>query len=138
MKGIIKEYLESQARIDECFKAKYNPEHLDYCIEYLYKNAEKLANKEKCVAVKDETVFKWARDYFNDGINVKEEEERNKPATTSTKTEDEPEESESELQARIEESRKKAEEERKKREEKERSKREHANGQMTIFDILGG
>jgi len=144
MKGIIKEYLESQARIDPCFKEKYKPENFEGCINYITAQAEKLVKDKhgkQCVAVKEEEVFKWARDYFNDGINVKEAEERKlkeQKAAEKEKALEEDPEIEININAEIEESRKKAEEYRKQREEEERSKREHANGQMTIFDILGG
>ena len=141
MEGIIKEYLESQARIDPCFKEKYKPEDFEGCIEYITAQAEKLVTDKhgkQCVAVKDEEVFKWARDYFNDGINVKEAEERKLEEQKAAEEEKALDETRINIEAEIEESRKKAEEYRKQREEEERSKREHANGQTTIFDILGG
>lgn len=113
MKGIIKEYLDSQARIDPCFKEKYDETQLDKCIEFIWDMAREKANNERSIAIKDETVFKWARDFFNDGTAALE------------------------AKRKAEEEAKKKEEERK-RMEKERYEREHAMGQITIFDILGG
>lgn len=145
MEGIIIQYLESQARLDPCFKEKFNPEHIDGCIKYLYKQAEYIAKQTKqknMIAIKDETAFHWAREYFDEGINIKEEEERiakEKKAEELSKREQEEtaETNNSNLDAQIEESRKKAEEYEQKKKEEERYKREHANGQITIFDILG-
>ena len=131
MKGIIKEYLESQARIDPCFKEKYKAELIDRCIKYIWKLAKEIANNSKdknCIAIKDEEVFKWSRDYFNDEIWKKEEEDF--PPWND--------EDEKNLDERIAESRQKAEEYRIKKEEEKRNKLEHANGQMTIFDLIGG
>lgn len=151
MEQIIKQYLDELAEKDQLFKEKYNPEHLEWCIKYLYRQAKFIAEQTKeknMIAIKGDTVFHWAREYFDEGTNLKEEEERNAQKTreeASNKVvpehdEDEDEDTselEADINARIEESRRKAEEERIKREEEERYKREHKNGQITIFDILG-
>ena len=150
MEQIIKQYLDELAEKDQLFKDKYKPEHLEWCIKYLYRQAEFFANKKHgktCVALISDTVFHWAREYFDEGINIREEQERaaqkaREEASNKIIPEHDEDEDTSELDAdinaRIEESRRKAEEERIKREEKERYKREHMNGQITIFDILGG
>ena len=132
MKGIIKEYLESQARIDPCFKEKYDETQLDKCIEFIWDMArEKKADNESSIAIKDETVFKWARDFFNDGTAALEAEKERKAEEERKKREEE------DAKRKAEEEAKKKEEERK-RMEKERYEREHAMGQITIFDLLGG
>ena len=153
MEQIIKQYLDELAEKDQLFKDKYKPEHLEWCIKYLYRQAKFIAEQTKqknMIAMNGDTVFHWAREYFDEGTNLKEEEERNAQKTreeASNKVvpehdedEDEDEDTselETDINARIEESRRKAEEERIKREEEERYKREHKNGQITIFDILG-
>lgn len=147
MEQIIKQYLDELAEKNQLFKEKYKPEHLEWCIKYLYRQAEYFADKKHektCVTLTSDTVFHWAREYFDEGINIREEQDRaaqkareeasNKVVPEHDEDEDE---NTSELEARIEESRRKAEEERIKREEDERYKREHKNGQITIFDILG-
>ena len=116
-------------------------ELIDRCIKYIWKLAKEKANNSEgkdCIAIKDEEVFKWSRDYFNDEIWKKEDEEKAKQK--AKEEEDFPpmnDEDEKSLDERIAESRQKAEEYRIKKEAEERDKREHANGQMTIFDILG-
>lgn len=134
MKEIIKEYLESQARIDPCFKEKYDEMQLDKCIDFIYEHAELLVTErtgKQCVPINGETVFKWARDFFNDGTAALEAEKERKAEEERKKREEE------EAKRKAEEEAKKKEEERK-RMEKERYEREHAMGQVTIFDILGG
>ena len=76
MKETIKSYLDGFALYDECFKAKYDTEMLDKCIDFIYSKAKELAKDKEYIAIEDDTVFKWARDYFNDGIANKEKEEK--------------------------------------------------------------
>lgn len=129
MKGIIKEYLESQARIDPCFKEKYDETQLDKCIDFIYEHAELLVTErtgKQCVQINDETVFKWARDFFNDGTAALEAEKERKEEEEKKRRE---EEAKKRAQEAAEEAKKKAIE--------ERNKREHENGQLTIFDLMG-
>ena len=99
--------------------------------------------------MEEKTVFHWAREYFDEQINVREEQERaaqkareeesNKVIPEHEEDEDEDtSELEADINARIEESRRKAEEYRIQKEKEERDKREHKDGQTTIFDLLGG
>lgn len=148
MEQIIKQYLDELAKKDQLFKEKYKPEHLEWCIEYLYRQAKFIAKQTKqknMIAIKDDTVFHWAREYFDERINLKEEEERKAQKAreeASNKVVPEHDEDTSDLEAdinaRIEESRRKAEEYRIQKEKEERDKREHKDGQTTIFDLLGG
>ena len=136
---IIKEYLESQARIDPCFKEKYDETQLDKCIEFIWDMAREKADNERSIAIKDETVFKWARDFFNDGTAALEAEKERKAEEERKKREEEDAKRKAEEKAKKkeEDAKRKAEEKAKKKEE-ERYEREHAMGQITIFDILGG
>ncbi|MBR3073617.1 Cas9 inhibitor AcrIIA9 family protein [Fibrobacter sp.] len=152
MEQIIKQYLDELAEKDQLFKEKYNPEHLEWCIKYLYRQAKFIAEQTKqksMIAIKDDTVFHWAHEYFDERINIQEEQERaaqkareeasNKIVPEHDEEEDEDtSELETDINARIEESRRKAEEYRIQKEKEERDKREHKDGQTTIFDILGG
>ena len=124
MKDIIKKYLEGCCQADPLFKAKYVESKLDECLEFITDMARERANGSSCVAIEDATVFKWARDFFNDGKAALEAEREQKAAE--------------ERQKRLEEEVNRKAEEEKKRIEKERYEREHALGQTTIFDLLGG
>ena len=147
MEQIIKQYLDELAGKDQLFKEKYNPEHLEWCIKYLYRQAKFIADQTKqknMIAIQSDTVFHWAREYFDEGTNLKEKAER----LAKTKKEEElfptnrddfedPMPDNSNLDTLIEENKRKAEELQRNREEEKRYKREHENGQITIFDILG-
>lgn len=124
MKEIIKKYLEGCCQADPYFKAKYVESQLDKCLEFITDMARERANGSNCIAIEDATVFKWARDFFNDGTAALEEERKQKEFE--------------ERQKRLEEEANRKAEEEKKRIEKERYDREHALGQTTIFDLLGG
>lgn len=124
MKEIIKKYLEGCCQADPYFKAKYVESQLDKCLEFITDMAKERANGSNCIAIEDATVFKWARDFFNDGTAALEAEREQKAAE--------------ERQKRLEEEANRKAEEEKKRIEKERYEREHALGQTTIFDLLGG
>lgn len=79
MTEIIKEYIETQAEKDAALKASYNPEVIEKCVEYIYKKAEETARSSgfairgglKGVKIEDAVVYKWARDYFIEGIAAK-------------------------------------------------------------------
>lgn len=124
MMEIIKKYLEGCCQADPYFKEKYDESQLDKCLEFITDMAKERANGEHCVAIEDATVFKWARDYFNDGKAALEAERKRKEEENRKKREEE-------------EAKRKAEEEQK-RMEKERYEHEHELGQMTIFDLIGG
>lgn len=82
MTEIIKEYLETQAEKDAALKASYNPNVIEKCVEYIYKKAEETARSSgfairgglRGVKIEDAVVYKWARDYFIEGIATKAEE----------------------------------------------------------------
>lgn len=131
MKEIIKRYLEGCCQADPYFKEKYNESQLDKCVEFITDMAKERANGSNCVAIEDATVFKWARDFYNEGTAALEAERERKAEEERKKREEE------ETKRKAEEEAKKKEEERK-RMEKERYEREHTMGQITIFDILGG
>lgn len=124
MKEIIKKYLEGCCQADPYFKAKYVESQLDKCLEFITDMAKERADGSNCIAIEDATVFKWARDFFNDGKAALEEERKQKEFEKQQK--------------RLEEEANRKAEEEKKRIEKERYDREHALGQTTIFDLLGG
>lgn len=124
MKEIIKKFLEGCCQADPYFKAKYVESQLDKCLEFITDMARERADGSNCIAIEDATVFKWARDFYNEGTAALEAEKDRK--------------AEEERKMREEEEAKRKAEEEKKRIEKERYDREHALGQTTIFDLLGG
>lgn len=71
---VIQDYLEKQVSEDPGFKNNYIPDRTEKCFEYIRNNASK-QKVGNCAVVEDSVVFKWARDYFNDGIALKEFEE---------------------------------------------------------------
>lgn len=129
MKETIKHYLEEMCNTDSVLFEKYDEAQLDGCMKYLYDKASDLNKDHKeCIAVDDGTVFNWARHYFIEGQAAIDAEREAKAEEERIKRELEAEE------------RRKAEEERKAKEEAEKAakelyEREHANGQMTIFDL---
>lgn len=131
MKEIIKKYLEGCCQADPCFKEKYDETQLDNCITFITDMAREKANGEHSIAIEETTVFKWARDFYNEGTAALEAEKERKAEEERKRREEEEAKRKAEAEA------KKKEEERI-RMEKERYEREHAMGQITIFDILGG
>lgn len=89
MKEIIQKYLENLTGSDNALKEKYDVDMLDGCINYLSDMArkyEKETNQSGTVAVPDEIVYHWAREYFVDGVAEKEKadkEERERAALLS-------------------------------------------------------
>ena len=46
------------------------------CLDYIYEQARKMKKDGKCVAVRDDTVYEWAEDYYH--RDDKDEEEKKK------------------------------------------------------------
>lgn len=139
MEEQIKKYLDGFSSKDEFFKSKYDEKKIPDCVNYIFKQAEEMANGKNAIGINDETVFKWARDYFIEGIAQREEEEKERrKAEELARKEKEENEDPTEFDRIMEESRKKRKEEEAKRAMEERDKREHKDGQTTIFDLLGG
>lgn len=149
MNDIIKEYLDKCAETDAAFKAAYKPNKIDDCMKEIEKTVRESLNMKtkhhsSACAVKDEDIFKLARDYFIDGkMNLDENNvlpmEQPKNKDPEEQQDDETEEEFEERLKRIKEEKKKAELERIEREQKERERKqyekEHEHGQMTIFDL---
>ena len=74
MKEIIKGYLEGQAEKDLALKERYVEADLDKCVEYINAQARKTLDG-KSGFVEDGIVFKWARDFYIEGIAEKEKAE---------------------------------------------------------------
>lgn len=68
----LKKYLEEEAERDPLFRAKFDAEKIGKCAEYVTAEAKKHLSG-KSGAVEDMLVFKWARDFFNDGLAEKSE-----------------------------------------------------------------
>lgn len=122
MEEIVKKYLEDHCATDTVLAEKYNADMMPECYKFIYEMAEEMhkeRDKCECLAIERTTVFKWARDFFVEGKAALEEEKARKAE-----------------EQRIENEKIRAEKE-KAQMEKERYDREHANGQMTIFDIAG-
>lgn len=127
MKEIIKKYLERQCLTDEYLARLYKEECLESCIKYITNQARKKCEKgQTSIAIEDAVVFKWARDYFTESEYLRDQEEAHKEKEEKKNRE---EEAERRAQETAEEAKKKAIE--------ERNKREHENGQLTIFDLIG-
>ncbi len=75
LKAQLEQYLDEQAEKDSCFAEKYNKSMLGGLVKYVMAKAKKALNGiNGCIA--NEVVYKWARDYFNDGICEKELKEK--------------------------------------------------------------
>lgn len=66
MSGILESYLTEQAKRDEAFAAKFDSKKMGACVRYVVDKARKHL-KGRNGAVEDTAVYKWARDFFNDG-----------------------------------------------------------------------
>lgn len=66
MKEILEKYLAEQAEKDPAFAEKFDPKKMGTCVTYVTSQARKYL-QGKNGAVEDTTVYKWARDFFNDG-----------------------------------------------------------------------
>lgn len=120
MEEIVKKYLEDYCATDTVLAEKYNADMMPECTKYIHEMAVEMnQDMVESLAIERATVFKWARDFFVEGKAALEEEKARKAE-----------------EQRIENEKIRAEKE-KAQIEKERYDREHANGQMTIFDIAG-
>lgn len=72
---VIMNYLESVMKFDTNFREVFVPGMEKECFNYIYENARKLKHGN-CAMIEDNVVFKWARDFYNDGIALKELEEK--------------------------------------------------------------
>ena len=81
MEGQLIQYLDEHAEVDAHFKSVYRRDRSDLLVKYIIGQARK-ALDGKNGALRSDVVFKWARDYYNDGICLKdiekEEKERGK------------------------------------------------------------
>lgn len=66
MKEILERYLAEQAQKDPAFAEKFDEKKMSACVSYVTERARKYL-QGKNGAVEGTTVFKWARDFFNDG-----------------------------------------------------------------------
>ncbi len=66
MKEILEQYLTEQAEKDPAFAEKFDAKKMSACVSYVTERARKHL-QGKNGAVEGTTVFKWARDFFNDG-----------------------------------------------------------------------
>lgn len=140
MKEIIKKYLERLCLTDEYLAGLYKEECLEGCIEYITNQARKKCEKgQNSIAIEDAVVFKWARDYFTEGEALRDEErkreEEAKQAELKAKIEAEQKMSKEDIEKRIKENQERLAKEEKERKEKEFLDRQHAEGQVSIFDL---
>ena len=75
LKEPIRKYLETQVQRDDALKSKYNPEFLEGCVDYINNQARETL-KSRSGFVEDAVVYKWARDYFVEGIADKDAEKK--------------------------------------------------------------
>lgn len=80
MKEILEKYLAEQAKKDSAFAEKFDPKKMGACVSYVTSQARKYL-QGKNGAVEDTVVYKWARDFFNDGEAEESEEDVNEPKT---------------------------------------------------------
>lgn len=130
MKEIILNYLIEFSENDENFKTKFDQSLIDKVINYITNQAKEHL-KGKNGAIEDDLVFKWARDYFNDDIFLKEKEEEEK----RKKEQKEREEKNKQEQIKREEERKLSEEERKQKEQKENIQKMYEDESSLFFGM---
>ena len=102
---LVQDYLEKEIQTDECFRKNYIENRISQCFKYITSCARK-QSVGNCAMIEDVQVYKWARDYFNDGIAKKEIEDQKAQK-----------EKDKAKKAKLEEERKKAEAEKKRQEE---------------------
>ena len=74
LKEALEAYLTEQASKDSAFAEKFNPEKMSACVTYVTNQARKHLQGRNG-SVEDATVYKWARDFFNDGEAEKAEKD---------------------------------------------------------------
>lgn len=71
---VIKNYLETQIVEDAALREKYDPKKLSDCYKYIVSQAKKQADNG-CAMIEDAVVYKWARDFYLEGLQNEEPEE---------------------------------------------------------------
>lgn len=84
MKEILEQYLMEQAEKDPAFAEKFDAKKMSACVSYVTERARKHL-QGKNGAVEDTIVYKWARDFFNDGEAEKAEKDET-PKTEAPET----------------------------------------------------
>jgi hypothetical protein len=75
---VIKNYLETQIVEDAALREKYDPKKLSACYKYIVSQARKQADNG-CAMIEDAVVYKWARDFYLEGLQNEEPEEEETP-----------------------------------------------------------
>lgn len=119
MKEILEKYLAEQAEKDPAFAEKFDPKKMGACVSYVTSQARKYL-QGKNGAVEDAVVYKWARDFFNDGEAEEAKENENIPETKAPEK--------AEPKAKIEA--------RKKRKAKPKSEPESEGPKQLLFDFM--
>ena len=110
MKEILEQYFAEQIQKDPAFAEKFDEKKIGACVSYVTERARKHL-QGKNGAVEGTTVFKWARDFFNDG--EAEKAGKDAPKAQAPETPAEPkvkswEEAKAELEARKHKTKKKS------------------------------
>lgn len=127
MKEILEKYLAEQAQKDPAFAKKFDPKKMGACVSYVTERARKYL-QGKNGAVEGTTVFKWARDFFNDGEAAEAEEDENGPETEAPEKAEPKKKSWEEAKAEIEA--------RKKHKAKPKSEPESKGPKQLLFDFM--
>lgn len=72
---IIHDYIQSVRENDTALQNSFIEGMDKECFSYIRENARKQSQGD-CAMIEDNVVFKWARDFYNDGIALKELEEK--------------------------------------------------------------
>lgn len=86
MKEILEQYLTEQAEKDPAFAEKFDAKKMSACVSYVTERARKHL-QGKNGAVEGTLVYKWARDFFNDGEAEKAGEDAPKAEAPETPAE---------------------------------------------------
>lgn len=127
MKEILEKYLAEQAKKDPAFAEKFDPKKMGECVSYVTSQARKYL-QGKNGAVEDAVVYKWARDFFNDGEAEGSEEDVNEPKTKAPEKAEPKTKSWEEAKAEIEA--------RKKHKAKPKSEPESEGPKQLLFDFM--
>lgn len=127
MKEILEKYLAEQAEKDPAFAEKFDPKKMGACVSYVTSQARKYL-QGKNGAVEDTVVYKWARDFFNDGEAEEAKEDENGPKTKAPEKAEPKAKSWEEAKAEIEA--------RKKRKAKPKSEPESKGPKQLLFDFM--
>jgi len=127
MKEILEQYLTEQAEKDPAFAEKFDAKKMSACVSYVTERARKHL-QGKNGAVEDAVVYKWARDFFNDGEAEEAKEDENGPKTKAPEKAEPKIKSWEEAKAEIEA--------RKKRKAKPKSEPESEGPKQLLFDFM--